>query len=117
MILAQHNAHLLKITGPSVQGDPVLGIPTQAAPVKWQGDAQASLRDQTTEEVRGNLRILLREVLCELPNNMPYEPQTNDLLTFKINTGETMVMEVRVVDRQFWGLGRYRYTLRYGTGE
>jgi len=113
MILAAHNAHLLSITGQATVPDPVLDIPGGPAAPKWTGDAQALMRDQTVEEVRGNMRILLREVNVELPLNLPYEPQNNDLLTFHTNDGETLTLEVRTVDRQFWGLGRARYICRY----
>lgn len=113
MILPAHNAHLTAISAPAVIADPTLACqtPTPSTP-KWQGDCQAMLRDQGIEEVRGNMRILLREVTVELPDNIPYEAQANDLLTFKINTGEVVTLEVRQVDRQFWGLGRYRYVCR-----
>lgn len=113
MILAAHNAHLTTINGQASIPDPVLDIPGGPGAAKWTGDAQALLRDQTVEEVRGNMRILLREVQVELPTNIPYEPQNNDLLTFVTNEGETVTLEVRTVDRAFWGLGRTRYVCRY----
>jgi hypothetical protein len=123
VILSAHNAHLTQIKGEDVVGDPVLSVTGTPGAVKWQGDAQALIRDQTTEEVRGNMRILMREVLVELPSNLPYEPTANDLLIITVGadaagvvgtgTGEALTLEVRQVDRQFWGLGRYRYVCRY----
>jgi hypothetical protein len=69
------------------------------------------------------MRILMREVMVELPSNLPYEPTANDLLILHIGsdaagvqgsgTGEDLTLEVRQVDRQYWGLGRYRYVCRY----
>src|SRR5215472_2995818 len=113
MILAAHNAHLLKISSEGQIADPVLGVTGSTNTAKWTGDAQALMRDQTVEEVRGNMRILLREVNVELPLNLPVPPQNNDLLTFITNDGENLTLEVRTVDRQFWGLGRARYICRY----
>jgi hypothetical protein len=113
MILAAHNAHLTTITGEAVVPDPVLEITGGPGAAKWTGDAQALIRDQTVEEVRGNMRILVRELNVELPLNLPYEPRNNDLLTFITNDGEHLTLEVRTVDRQFWGLGRARYICRY----
>jgi hypothetical protein len=113
VILTAHNAHLTQISSAPVINDPVLNCETATPAIaKWQGDCQALLRDQTIEEVRGNMRILMREVLVDLPNNLPYEPTNNDLLTFTVNTGEMVTLEVRQVNREYWGLGHYRYVCR-----
>ena len=113
MLLPAHNAHLVSVSAPPNQGDPVLGQPTTAAQVKWTGDAQAMVRDDLVEEVRGNQRILVREILVTLPSNVPVQINEHDLLELNINTGESVTMQVRNSDAVFWGLGQTRYTCRY----
>jgi hypothetical protein len=81
--------------------------------VKFSGDAQAAIRDVTTQEVVGGQQIAVREVVVDIPANVPIA-QAKDQLTIKSNlTGETVVLEVRTLNEGPWGLGRYRYTCRY----
>lgn len=113
MILAAHNAHLKEIHGPSVPADPKLGIVGSPETVKWKGDLQAQLDDDSIETVQGNARVNIQQTIVTLPQNLPVQPAINDVLILKgMRQAQPLRLVVRDVQDRFWLLGFVKFICR-----
>lgn len=124
MLVAGHNAHLLKVTSPPVVADAELGIAAQGEQILWQGDAQAQVIIENQEVVRGGTspqgaqeRVQILTLVAQLPTNLPYQIKQGDLLHFKIRNvigyGQRwQKAQVRWIDQTYWGVSYVKVTCR-----
>lgn len=104
MLLADHNAYLIKIEGPSVPADPGLGIVGEDSPVKWKGRCQAHLEKVIMQSIVNNQIVRLDQTVVQLPANLPVIPATGDMVIFKYLDGQIQKLKVYIensTDRQF----------------